>query len=154
MEPNHLPGSVDDLGARRVAASRRGDEDVPVCLVGVAGQHGERRGRGAGSPDGARGGGAAPAGGQGEDETDDSGDTEQQPPAPRAAQRCSHTQGLPPLRWHQFLQTSLMLLPLCEHRATDWGRPPRSGGAGTSQGPGERRIPGPTSVLWRRAQRR
>jgi len=24
---------------------------------------------------------------------------------------------------------------LCEHWATGWGRPPRSGGAGTSQGP-------------------
>ena len=81
MEPNHLPVSVDDLGARRVAASRRGDEDVPVGLAGVAGQHGERRRRCAGGPDGARGGGAAPAGGQGEDEANGSGDNEQQPPA-------------------------------------------------------------------------
>jgi len=39
-----------------------------------------------------------------------------------------------------------------EHRATDWSRPPISGGPGTSQGEGGRRIPGPTSVPWRRAK--
>ena len=48
VEPDHLPGGGDDLRARRVAASGRGDEDVPVAAAGVAGQHGERRRRGAG----------------------------------------------------------------------------------------------------------
>ena len=43
---------------------------------------------------------------------------------------------------------------LCEPHATGLSRPPRSGGAGTSRRPAGRRIPGPTSVPWRRARRR
>jgi hypothetical protein len=46
------------------------------------------------------------------------------------------------------------VLSRCEQCATDSSPPPRSGGAGTSQGLGGRRMPVPTSVPWRRAQRR
>ena len=38
--------------------------------------------------------------------------------------------------------------------STGWSRPPRSDGAGTSQGQGEQRIPGPTIVPNSRARRR
>ena len=55
VEPDHLAGGGDDLRARRVAASGRGDEDVSVAAAGVAGQHGERWRRGAGDRDGADG---------------------------------------------------------------------------------------------------
>src|SRR5262249_42631570 len=49
VEPDHLPGGGDDLRARRVTAPGRGDEDVPIAATSVAGQHRQRRRRGAGN---------------------------------------------------------------------------------------------------------
>ncbi len=91
VEPDHLAGGGDDLRARRVAASGRGDKDVPVGVAGVAGQHGERRRRSAGGSHGAGEGAPPPAGGRGDGEANNSGDKEQQSPAPRPATGRSHS---------------------------------------------------------------
>ena len=81
VEPDHLPGGGDDLGACRVATSGRGDEDVPAAAGGVAGQHGERRRRVAGSRVSAPGGASRPRRRPGEGEADDR--QRAQSPAPR-----------------------------------------------------------------------